>query len=789
MLAVVGVLVASTGTASAAGEIAIVCDSNGETARYAVDEFMHLAQTISGRSCATTAAATVEQIAADELVVISTCSATGLVAALADAGAVDLGQIPASNEGFLLQTIAYNGRRVLLIVSRGDIGLLYGVYDYFEQYCGAGYFVDGDHLPRGPLVFDSVNRACEPVLRYRGTSAWTAHRGLSKNFSQSWDYEHWKRFLTWMAKSKLNLLAGYELAPENNGGDVYCRAFPGVYKPFPEGPPAGADVDDPERHFLGAWVKDPVAQGKLTQRVFALGEMLGIEFANSYEYGKVYPAFVDKHPEYSYVSSLLEGRPGTYDVGKTWDLLMPGTEVCKDYTSKLWKTIYDEYGSNNLWRLSYFSEVVSFEGMNIAEWKLKAVKEQAAIIQQIDPDPTILIDTWGMEGWPRDEQEMFWVSLPSDVNIIAFQTNQPPNQQEFFRGHPWIFNPLHSYAGTVCLHTENQLSIECLKRFIQHKESGIVGYTHGSEKVDNPYSMQMDAALAWSPVEFDEDAYLCAYVRRRYGDDSYANMLLSMRELRVAMGWFAGYAGDRSKHSRMIEAYLPGFMKAADGGIGADERRVWEEGHKGWKRALRFALQEAEAQVDNDLYHNDIVDLTWQLIDNELSLALVNQINSSYNRMLATDGAERATAAGALLAELKRVDEMYADIIALLSTDPRYSIQRDIDRLMAQKGVNSFTPVQYQRWGIHPYCAFPAVEYYRDYYYPMFQIYARALVEDIQSGKPPEQYLTSQALPADKMALWRQAFNQPLSPISDTAKARPSIEVIREMYGKYGDED
>jgi hypothetical protein len=775
------VLSVTAGSAfSATGDVPfqIGADMTSGTIEFAVSEFQSLSSSISGRQSTVLQDPFLNKFVADDIVLISGEKRLKLVQALSDSGVVHLDKLPVSPDGFLIESVSYKNRNILIIASRSDVGALYGVYDYFEQYCGAGYFYDGDYLPRKQMVFNGILRTYDPILVYRGTSCWTAHRGLSRNFPPSWDMPHWERFLKWMAKSKLNFLAGYELGQENAGGDISVLAFPDIYRLPPPGPPEGAEVYNQDMPWINSWTKDLIAQRKLTQEVFNYGRILGIKFVNTYEYGKVFIDYVKKYPQYKYMSSLLAPGEDYYHMGKTWDSLLPGTPECREYTFQIWKTIRDTYGTDSMWRIGWFTEIFSLPGKSIVDMKIQAAQEQADIIKRLDNEGNILIDMWGMGKWSKEDLDKLWDGLPKNVGVIIFN-NGPLNEKlGYLGGHKWIMNYLVSYAGDLQIHGDPDVPVKHLKQYLKDPKAmrGLLGYTHGSETLENPFYTQLAASLAWDPEGFDKEEFIRRYVRSRFGDVSFPNMYESVRALSEAMplyGWHDGSDG------RLIVQRFTHYLKE---NIDLEKARKADEL---WEKALGYALKEAGNQSNDRLYHNYLVELTLQFMESKLTMELTALADLCKSASSAESPGRRELARNTIQQRQKTIGGIYEDIIALLSTDPDYVLKNDIDRLMVQEGANPYTPIQYQRWGLVDYCSFQAVEYYRDYYYPLFRLCMSEVEDAIITGKKPEELFASKEFNDRKYKLWKQFFDKPLSPVPDDAKKASSAEIAKEIYGKY----
>ena len=81
-------------------------------------------------------------------------------------------------DGFIVTS---KGQNELVIAATEPIGLLYGVYEYLERYCGCGFFWDGDFVPkRSSLPTNGIDVAVLPRWPVRGIAIYNPSFGLAK---------------------------------------------------------------------------------------------------------------------------------------------------------------------------------------------------------------------------------------------------------------------------------------------------------------------------------------------------------------------------------------------------------------------------------------------------------------------------------------------------------------------------------------------------------------------------------------------------------------------------------
>lgn len=122
-------------------------------------------------------------------------------------------------QGYVLKTVAQDGKRVLVIAGSDEAGCLYGVYGLLEDHLGVRFYLGGDVLPeRNPdLKIPDLDERKKPLASIRGFLPWT-------NFPQSatvYSWEDWKFIIDQMAKMRMNFLHIHNYNGQNNHNEMF----------------------------------------------------------------------------------------------------------------------------------------------------------------------------------------------------------------------------------------------------------------------------------------------------------------------------------------------------------------------------------------------------------------------------------------------------------------------------------------------------------------------------------------------------------------------------------------
>ncbi len=111
------------------------------------------------------------------------------------------GEVPLSQQGFLLRRIQWHGQEALALLGGSPRAVLWAVYHLVEQW-GVRYLLHGDAMPEnpGPFHLPEIDLVHEPALQVR---QWR----LINDFAcgpESWGMEHYAPVIDQLAKLKFN---------------------------------------------------------------------------------------------------------------------------------------------------------------------------------------------------------------------------------------------------------------------------------------------------------------------------------------------------------------------------------------------------------------------------------------------------------------------------------------------------------------------------------------------------------------------------------------------------------
>ncbi|MDY6913089.1 MAG: alpha-N-acetylglucosaminidase TIM-barrel domain-containing protein [Planctomycetota bacterium] len=120
---------------------------------------------------------------------------------LSDRGLVKVSPEHPGLDGFIVKTVSAGRKNYLVLSGSMDRGTLYAVYHLLENYCGVGFFWDGEYVPKATTIaLGNVDVTEKPRFSYRQYL-----QGCVFSYTTNyWDIDDWQRELDWMAKNRLN---------------------------------------------------------------------------------------------------------------------------------------------------------------------------------------------------------------------------------------------------------------------------------------------------------------------------------------------------------------------------------------------------------------------------------------------------------------------------------------------------------------------------------------------------------------------------------------------------------
>ncbi|MHB1456152.1 MAG: hypothetical protein ACYC0V_04465, partial [Armatimonadota bacterium] len=299
-------------------------------------------------------------------------------------------------ESFVIRSLKSGSQRVVVIVGADGKGALNGVYHYIEHVCGAGFFPDGEQIPRlAKLPTANIDLVEAPRFKYRANLPLNWGIGLRDYFCRMWTLEDWQKHIDWMAKKKLNVLTLYIEAVDKFWGDTFADVFPEVKQ-------VGYPLKDDTRMF------PPDYRTKLMKQVYAYARERGIRFEPVFFWGAVEQSYKLAHPELKYVK-------GTY-ASDNWYISAEQPE-CAQAMEKLWRAFIKEFGTDHLYRLDLIMESAP-SGMDSREmyWQARSV------IRKLDPKAEVISHwnyawTGGMASCSFQESAQDIAQSKDDVTV------------------------------------------------------------------------------------------------------------------------------------------------------------------------------------------------------------------------------------------------------------------------------------------------------------------------------------------------------------------------------------
>jgi hypothetical protein len=612
-------------------------------------------------------------------------------------------------DGFVIESHGAGGVR---ISATSDAGLLYGVYEYLERFCGVGFFWDGDRVPR---------RAEPPVrgIHVASLPRWPLrHFGLADGWGLAKFHHHFRtteertRILDWMAKRKINL--------------SHVGLFPTVAT---SGVPAkqvfGIDDSRPDAFTFSGWpgALDLPAE-RVTERLkaqLAFGRQRGIRWIYYLAYGNLPHQFRQTHPEYRYVGSL------GYDA----TVLYPDDPACTQWMRRFYGELLRTYGTDHIYQDTPFVESTgAADPEQSFALKLKAAQQMCALYKEMDPKAVWQSDSWDMgavpQVWTADRIARYFGALPKPMMRVydtAADVNPFYERTNYFEGTDWAFGILHSFQGDDHLHGDMPGILAKLQSVSRDpKADRCRGIYHVPESNGhNLLYFELTTRAAWDPDGLKLDRFLADYAERRYGSANAAVMTPALAALVKAV--YSG-GGATPIYKKLGCGYGPQWWPI----VGARDVAAGPEPAprelKELMVALDLAASSKPAAWKERFYVTDLVDWT----RTALAYASNWKTLDAY-RALRQGDAGRASASAASASEcLRRIED-------LLSTRPEFSLQAQIASVMATPGANPHAAMLMKKHCVNDlYSANEVYEQMHWYYRPRMDVYLGELLARVRSG-------------------------------------------------------
>ncbi len=484
-------------------------------------------------------------------------------------------------------TYKKDNRNVLVFAGGRGRSTLYAVYDYFERYCGCGYFWDGDVIPEcEDIPLDIIYVTEKPRFEYRGLR-YFAHRGLKRFQAEHWSFEDWKKEIDYIVKKRLNffmLRIGMD--------DVWQRAFPSEVH-YPDG-----FVTEPYTGYVDRsdfWTLK--YRGELRERIMQYSRDCDLFTATdcgtmTHWYSPTPEEFLQKQKV-----DFLEQADHQYnelDSGKVFDFRI---QQNMDYYMRLTKTMAEQYDKNNY----------LFHTIGLGERRIFKENEKNFLLKKLCyrkitqnlryeyPDSKLLVASWDFVGWwrPEDVCELIKELDPERTIILDYTSDGIDELQNFTNWgvvgkFPWIFGIFHAYESESELRGVYDLIQKRLKIASEDPYcKGMILWPELSHS--DPLVLEYLSANAWTPLKYDISATAKYFCEKRYSssfskcmDDCWQKFLPFMQ-----LASWGGYTR----------------VKTQDGSFKTDS--FWNTHSDIWVKPVS-CLSDANQQLVTDFYKDKI---------------------------------------------------------------------------------------------------------------------------------------------------------------------------------------
>ena len=610
------------------------------------------------------------------------------------------------HDGFRIQSKNDNK---LTISAVKPIGLLYGVYEYLEKYCGCGFFWDGDYVPQRvhfPIVgIDDAQIPRWPVRHFGISSTW----GLAKWHHQFRSLRQRKQILDWMVKRKLNWSYNF-FGPTIGTSGVVCRDVFGI----PD--------TEPDNFTFSGWpgcLDFPAhVRTNMIQADIDYGRQRGIKRIFYIPYGNVPHQFRQMHPDYNYVDHL----------GYSATVLYPDDPECTRWSQSFYQAIIETYGTDHVYCDTPFCESSgAAEAEESFKIKLAAAQRMCKTLKEIDEKAIWQSDSWdfGALGhiWTPDRIKRYFQNLPQEMMQIydtAGLGNPFYKRTNYFEGTRWELGILHSFQGDDHLHGNLEHAIGVFQKLAEDpRATNCEGIYHVPEcSGHNVLFFDLTTHLAWNPKGITLESFLNEYTQRRFGEKDFQKMRPAIELLVKSVYGGSPGGGDQIPiYKKLGCPYGPAnWWPIIDDKV-ADHPAATGKGITELRQAIQQALSCRRTQQNNPLYVNDMVDWTRQYLANVFNWATIRAYQSFKKGDVDN-----------MNSSIEKARNCLKHIGMILSTRADFSLQRQIDWAMQVPKSNPYLP-----WYMKQHCVndlYSANEVYEQmhwFYTPRMEVYFNEL--------------------------------------------------------------
>jgi len=251
------------------------------------------------------------------------------------------------------------------------------------------------------------------------------------------------------------------------------------------------------------------------------------------------------------------------------------------------------------------------------QWAINYAERRVNDLQLSDPEGTYYMSGWAFTVdpfyWSKKVVKDFLEYFPKDKLLYYdLACGYDPKYQDYnyFYGKNWAFGVVHTMGNMNQLHGDMSYLMRKAKEVsADPRAENCIGFFIQPESIHhNTLYFELAARLAWNPEKAEMNDFLLRFARCRYGEDSAASMVKVLRKLVDSVysvnGWHTPlYQVDQAALSASPTTFDNPYFQ-----------QVFERGGSRFipylKEALKICLSEQERQKGNNLYRNDLLDIS-----------------------------------------------------------------------------------------------------------------------------------------------------------------------------------
>lgn len=512
-----------------------------------------------------------------------------------------------------------NDSEAVVVTGSSGVAAAKGFYHYLKYYCGCHVSWDGDQL-NVPDQLPQVNaevQAPSSIVYYQNVCTW------SYSFSW-WTWTDWRRHIDWMAMQGITL----SLAPFQE--DLWAE----VYQEF------NLTKHDIDEHLSGpgffAWQRMGNIRGwggPLTENFVNMSRSLQLQMVQAMRNlgmtlalpafaGHLPVQFAQLYPQANLSPvEVWNGFPSQYASPLFLDPTDPlFVEIGRRFVSKA----IDRYGTDHI----YFSD--PFNEIHPRSFSAKYISGAATGIYRamVSADP---LAVWLLQGWMFVKNPLwddsairaFLTAAPvGRILALDLQSEQFPQYQrtQSYYGQPFIWCMLSNFGGTLGMLGSVNIVLQRIRETRANHSMTMLGTGITPEGINQNYGLyEFALEMGWYRDIYDVKQWFQTYATVRYGEKDqrlllawqiFLSTVYSFKDLEMMRG---KYTFNRRPSTRL-------------------HPWIWYN-EALFNEGVQLLL---EPKLTNALYHNDVVDVTRQFLQNTADRLYLSIMNAYTSRNLNT---------------------------------------------------------------------------------------------------------------------------------------------------------